>query len=468
VRRKERRLVQLEAEKQRLQFEAAMAFNALAQVGRREDRRVERRVSFAVPNTAPAAQNGADHGVTSAALEMESGLEMEARRGVAGGGGAASGAGVGLGVGLMSAGAPAAADILPHGGPRPFCISFSFGSEPSSVSEISTVSSPPSINSGGLCDQSTGIQLLRPRPVPGVRLVRLDRHSGADGADGADGGSADGSSSSGGFESGLGTNHREKASPDNGVGESGASGASGSAAATAATAATANAGARGRGVRWGQGAFHLLLASLGGARSWSPPSPLSPSTAAPVQEQLELAASVGVAKETRALTALYEATGGALWTSMGLSNRDWLVGEPCTGRETSWAGVHCERGGHCGVYGLSLHANGLRGTLPTQIGWLTSLRGYLGLVKNALSGTMPTEFGRLSNLNRIYLNGNRLSGTVNACTPAEPSRRPTRGSFPLATRGGRVADEISTHERLARARRAASTPTADRWLGRLM
>ena len=38
------RLVQLEAEKQRLQFEAAMAFNALAQVGRREDRRVERRV----------------------------------------------------------------------------------------------------------------------------------------------------------------------------------------------------------------------------------------------------------------------------------------------------------------------------------------------------------------------------------------------------------------------------------------
>ena len=353
----------------------------------------------------------------------------------------------------MSAGTPAAADILPHGGPRPFCISFSFGSEPSSVSEISTVSSPPSINSGGLCDQSTGIQLLRPRPVPGVRLVRLDRHSGADG------GSADGSSSSGGFESGLGTNH------------SGASGASGGAAANAANAANTNAGARGRGgrgVRWGQGGFHLLLASLGGARSWSPPSPLSPSTAAPVQEQLELAASVGVAKETRALTALYEVTGGALWTSMGLSNRGWLVGEPCTGRETNWEGVHCERGGHSGVYGLSLHANGLRGTLPTQIGWLTSLRGYLGLGKNALSGTMPTEFGRLSNLNRIYLNGNRLSGTVNACTPAEPSRRPTRGSFPLATRGGRVADEISTHERLARARRAASTPTADRWLGRLM
>ena len=81
--------MQLEAEKQRLQFEAAMAFNALAQVGRREERRVERRVSFAVPNTAPAAQNGADHGVTSAALEMESGLEMEARGGLAGGGGAA-------------------------------------------------------------------------------------------------------------------------------------------------------------------------------------------------------------------------------------------------------------------------------------------------------------------------------------------------------------------------------------------
>ena len=140
----------------------------------------------------------------------------------------------------------------------------------------------------GLCAQSTGIQLLRPRPVPGVRLVR---RSGADGADG--------SSSSGGLECGvvMGANHRDNASPDNGVGESGVSGASGGAAATAANA---NAGARVRGVRWGQGAFHLLLASLGGARSWSPHSPLSPSAAAPVQEKLELAASVDVAKETRA------------------------------------------------------------------------------------------------------------------------------------------------------------------------
>ena len=60
---------------------------------------------------------------------------------------------------------------------------------------------------------------------------------------------------------------------------------------------------------------------------------------------------------------------------------------------------------------LSLHDNALRGTIPAQIGQLTSLTNF-GLQKNALSGTIPTQIGQLTSLTDLYLHNNALSGAI--------------------------------------------------------
>ena len=66
-----------------------------------------------------------------------------------------------------------------------------------------------------------------------------------------------------------------------------------------------------------------------------------------------------------------------------------------------WQGLWCNDGGQ--VVRLDLKWKGLEGTLPTQIGDLTTLNGgfledgtYGFLDSNSLAGTLPTEFGRLS------------------------------------------------------------------------
>lgn len=51
------------------------------------------------------------------------------------------------------------------------------------------------------------------------------------------------------------------------------------------------------------------------------------------------------------------------------------------------------------------------GTLPTEIGLLTSLE-YVIFGKNRFHGTIPTEFGRLSNLSTVSLSGNALTGSI--------------------------------------------------------
>ena len=62
---------------------------------------------------------------------------------------------------------------------------------------------------------------------------------------------------------------------------------------------------------------------------------------------------------------------------------------------------------------LTLYGNQLSGTLPTELGQLSSLQ-YLGLGANSLSGTVPTELGRLATslTDGLYLWRNRLSGTL--------------------------------------------------------
>ena len=58
-----------------------------------------------------------------------------------------------------------------------------------------------------------------------------------------------------------------------------------------------------------------------------------------------------------------------------------------------------------------LDANTLEGTIPTQIGELTSLAS-LSLTNGTLTGTIPTQLGNLPGLRRVWLYGNDLQGTI--------------------------------------------------------
>ena len=53
--------------------------------------------------------------------------------------------------------------------------------------------------------------------------------------------------------------------------------------------------------------------------------------------------------------------------------------------------------------------NGLSGSIPTEIGLLSTLE-YLQLYVNDLTGTIPSQLGTLSSLGRLYLHNNKLTG----------------------------------------------------------
>ena len=122
---------------------------------------------------------------------------------------------------------------------------------------------------------------------------------------------------------------------------------------------------------------------------------------------LECARSPGVSKEVKAsLRTIYDVMDGKSWSK----NDNWLEYDPCTNK---WRGVHCDklRTDMHHVIGLNLFNNSIQGTLPTQLGLLTSLTA-LALRVNAISGTLPTELGLLTGLTALSTYNNRLSGTV--------------------------------------------------------
>ena len=104
--------------------------------------------------------------------------------------------------------------------------------------------------------------------------------------------------------------------------------------------------------------------------------------------------------ERAALVAIYDATDGDNWTN----NTNWKSQEPV--RE--WHGVTVENGA---VTDLNLEENNLTGTLPPEIGDLTSLEG-LRLENNSLSGAIPTEIGSMTSLKWLILKNNSLSGAI--------------------------------------------------------
>ena len=87
-----------------------------------------------------------------------------------------------------------------------------------------------------------------------------------------------------------------------------------------------------------------------------------------------------------ALTAIYNATGGANWRR----DDNWLSDKPID----EWHGVHADDDG---------------------------LVLVLDLAENELNGEIPSEIGDLANLEKLYLSGNRLSGCVSGALLAVKS-----------------------------------------------
>ena len=107
-------------------------------------------------------------------------------------------------------------------------------------------------------------------------------------------------------------------------------------------------------------------------------------------------------RDRAALTALYEAAGGKDW-----SRRDnWATDVPLN----EWYGVRVSFGG---VVKLDLAANGLTGSIPSELGNLRDLE-HLFLDNNELAGPIPSSLGNLSRLTWLDLRHNELTGSIPA------------------------------------------------------
>ncbi|SHF66867.1 Por secretion system C-terminal sorting domain-containing protein [Mariniphaga anaerophila] len=105
--------------------------------------------------------------------------------------------------------------------------------------------------------------------------------------------------------------------------------------------------------------------------------------------------------DSMVLVRFFNQTGGANWTN----NTNWLAGPVNT-----WYGIEIESDF---VTEIRLKNNNLEGTIPPELGQLTSLK-HLDLDTNKLQGAIPVELGQLTELEFLYLNGNKLTGTIPA------------------------------------------------------
>lgn len=103
--------------------------------------------------------------------------------------------------------------------------------------------------------------------------------------------------------------------------------------------------------------------------------------------------------------------GSTLSTSIGqLTNMEMLV--------MAHSGISGTIPTQVGKLSSSLHtlhvfANQLQGTIPSQLGLLSAgFTGDLGLDGNQLTGTLPSELSSLTGLSRLFLSSNQLTGTM--------------------------------------------------------
>ena len=102
-----------------------------------------------------------------------------------------------------------------------------------------------------------------------------------------------------------------------------------------------------------------------------------------------------------AATEVYKETGGGnSWTCY---QNGTLAGDPC-----KWSGTSCS--GKV-LVALDMSNLNVRGTIPTSIGYLSTLTIFV-LTGNSVNGTIPPQIGNLTNLVLLYLTSNNLVGTI--------------------------------------------------------
>ena len=104
--------------------------------------------------------------------------------------------------------------------------------------------------------------------------------------------------------------------------------------------------------------------------------------------------------DSTVLVTLYNETDGPNWTN----KTNWLSGEPIR----TWFGITVEGDN---ITEIRLKENNLTGTIPEELGQLTSLE-FLSLDTNNLSGNIPATLGNLTSLDYLYLSGNQLTGGI--------------------------------------------------------
>lgn len=131
------------------------------------------------------------------------------------------------------------------------------------------------------------------------------------------------------------------------------------------------------------------------------PAPTATPSVPPTPRPTAIPTLHDVNSDRDALIALYESTRGQRWTN----NQNWLTSKPLA----EWYGIQTNAAGR--VTGIDLHENGLRGTLPRDLGRLEFLE-YLRLNSNAVRGTIPSSIGGLTRLEDLSLEGNNLMGSI--------------------------------------------------------
>jgi hypothetical protein len=107
-------------------------------------------------------------------------------------------------------------------------------------------------------------------------------------------------------------------------------------------------------------------------------------------------------QQSYVLSLMYFSMGGDDWKE----NTNWLVhGNICT-----WFGLECGFIGR--VYNIRLAANGLIGTIPTQIRYLQNLNSIDLSFNVGIVGVLPMQLAELPRLRDILLNGLALFGTI--------------------------------------------------------
>lgn len=148
--------------------------------------------------------------------------------------------------------------------------------------------------------------------------------------------------------------------------------------------------------------YEMYEPSLTGPIPTNAPAPASPVMPVINNSNPSICTGTGTTiTQCESLLRLFDSTNGTSWTN----NTGWKANaNPCSG----WNGVGCSG---TNITSISLIGNNLTGTLPTELGNLTSLT-TLNLSGNSITGPIPPQIGRLTSLTTLNLSSNQLDGVI--------------------------------------------------------